>query len=206
MKIDCGDGYLRPMADRDLFRFSEAMADWPEDQEGSFTLARSIKVVAKHTLANRQVEFKLADPDTKFNLVMVWCGDDDVMRGYWRIKVTPGRNVHLGQTALHPEWRGKGKSRLLDASRNWMLMNVFTDPDGDGGDCTYDIMSETAPAMTHLDDRLGVKTKVKEETGVTRQIVTRHKITRKQYKDFLASSLADIDNAFVFSVVPANQA
>lgn len=183
MRNECNDGsYLRPIEIADFIFFAECMVDWPEDHEGLFSMQRAMQVLTKHIRHSKEFHYPLTDT-SKFNLVMVYCNVSDEAVGYRRVKID-GKVVHVGQEVIHPKFRGQGLSKKQQAAWHNLIRDVM-----EADELTWEVMADTSPQTAHTSERF-VKRDIGTRTGSTGQNVTRHAMTKEEFKQFTDSPAA----------------
>lgn len=202
MKIECimeGNrlGWTAtPIGFRDLFDFHETMEDWPEDHEGKFTLSRSTLVVNKHVVHSRSIEAPLTN-ESAFNGVWAVRDASGQWIGYWRDKIK-GKLVHTGQTAIHPDQRGKGYFRTFMHMQAYLAFYVYN-----CDNWSFEVMDEQPALMTKIDRHWdgGADQKGAERQGSTGANVVKFSQSREdQLKRFgTARHAQDIADGLVMT-------
>ena len=152
----------KPIQFRDLFDFHETMEDWPKDHEGNFTLSRSTLVVNKHVVHSRSIKAPLTE-QCLFNGTWAVRNADGEWIGYWRDKIK-GKSVHTGQTAIHPNHRGKGYLRTFMHMQAYLAFYVYNCENW-----SFEVMDENPALMVKIDRHWdgGKDQKIAERKGST---------------------------------------
>lgn len=198
--------YIRPIKRKDFSDFADTMADWPRDHIGSFTINRSMAVLEKHVRHSENLSYPLKAED-EFNMVWVLCNPNNEFAGYFRNKVRPGKICHLGQLAIHPDFRGQGLTRLIIYFQSYVCWYLY-----EAEEWTFEIMDENPRLIKKVNQHevqstgeregsTGAKVKAFRYTKAEHQGVYTRPTYSKDAQDGVTIAEGEVGYSHIFEII-----
>jgi len=183
-KIIGSDGFVTvPAREDDLMSFATTMSDWPTDEERDFSIQRSMGVLSMHSRNNKLVTCP-AVKGVQSKLTMAYKNPSNEWVGYWRMEVD-GLSSFIAQTAVHPDYRGKGNFTRMEHVRWWYTWNVLGIETVE-----WETMRVLAAPVVKVSGRYGGTQDSIRPRANTGEDILHWKVTRAQAEAFDADPIA----------------